>query len=383
MASSASDCTDCLEIHPQYSPLAHGGAAARWRRTVLAMVASACVVSFSFYFARGHGCACTGGKACETWSCDEPLAYSIEDQWPSWPPARLADGIPRDNLPTTEAENAWRQLHKQHIGEATRATAANRVAFLGDSITEGWWRSGFSGRVPSVPQPQSASIWKAHFGRWSPLNLAIGGDRAQDLGWRLQHGLLPPNLQPKVFFVMIGTNDLGSGEEHEVVSSEVQLVLEQLHAARPHATIVLHGLLPRGGDEGIPHTSAFHRSGWWSAAHNNHYDPIRRVNAKLSSFAGRNPQWLKYLDCSHLFLSRAYDVAGGEGKSYIPVELMYDLLHLTPEGYQRWARCLQPKIAEALGESPIQTKQPKRGLQNSISCIGRSCRGEDGGIDLA
>ena len=49
MASSASDCADCLEIHPQYSPLAHGGAAAaRWRRTVLAMVASACVVSFSF-----------------------------------------------------------------------------------------------------------------------------------------------------------------------------------------------------------------------------------------------------------------------------------------------------------------------------------------------
>ena len=123
-----------------------------------------------------------------------------------------------------------RALHKQHIGEATRATAVNRVAFLGDSITEGWWRSGFSGRVPSVAQPQCASIWKAHFGRWSPLNLAIGGDRAQDLGWRLQHGLLPPNLQPKVFFVMIGTNDLGSGEEHEVVSSEVQLVLEQLHA---------------------------------------------------------------------------------------------------------------------------------------------------------
>ena len=93
-----------------------------------------------------------------------------------------------------------------------------------------------------------------------------GGDRAQDLGWRLQHGLLPEALHPPVFVVMIGTNDLGSGEQWEVVlapsvpqvrhlpspllpllhtgeqwevaAAEVQLVLEQLHAARPQARSV-------------------------------------------------------------------------------------------------------------------------------------------------
>ena len=370
---------------------------------------------------RGCSCECKGKKTCETWSCHRPLAHGLHDEWPQWPPV-APDAIPRDNLPNPAAQQRWLELHRAQAAEAASADARTRIAFLGDSITEGWLRSGFSDRGLSVAQPRCEAHWRHAFSGWHPLNLAIGGDRAQDLGWRLQHGLLPAALQPRAFFVMIGTNDLGNGERWDVAASEVRLVVEQLHAARPTARIVLHGLLPRGSDEGTPRTRSFHRAPWWSAAHNPHYESITRVNAALEAFAAERGGWLTYVDCSALFLAEAADPAdqlvaegststsrpgsravGGTGavdgasdyarRRYIPLHLMYDLLHLTPEGYRLWAGCLKPRMAVAVGEAPMApsthapvaeaTPRHPRELraEGAPRCIGRSCRGND--LDLA
>ena len=219
--------------------------------------------------ASGCQCECEGAPPCETWSCRQPLAKALHDEWPSWPvAAEAAFRIPRDNLPSADAEARWRALHRQQTALAAAATPSNRVAFFGDSITEGWLRSGFSGRAPSVDQPQCAAIWRATFGDpYGALNFAIGGDRAQDVGWRLHHGLLPAALQPRAAVLMIGTNDLGTGEQWDVVAMEVETILEQFHSLRPHAAVVLHAVLPRGGDDGTPRTPAFHRSPWWKYVH--------------------------------------------------------------------------------------------------------------------
>ena len=372
------------------------------RRVTLAIVTCALALTFVTIRNRGCQCDCKGKQACETWSCERPLAHALHDQWPSWPPV-AKDGIPRDNLPSLQAEDRWRALHQSQVA-AAEAAHSTVVAFLGDSITEGWLRSGFSGRAPSVAQPKCEAHWKRAFDQWHPLNLAIGGDRAQDLGWRLQHGLLPSALRPKVFFVMIGTNDLGAGERWDVAASEVQLVLEQLHARRPDAHVIVHGLLPRGSDEGAPRTPSFHRSPWWLAAQNNHYESITKVNAKLNAFATRHREWLSYLDCSHLFLASTVEPAdqlvkvgssadASDGSSarrmYIPPHLMYDLLHLTPEAYALWAGCLRPKIGAAIGGAapsltvapPASSGRRPRALEDTPRCIGRSCRGND--VDLA
>ena len=356
---------DCCPARQRYSPLFEATRRLPSRRAGISLVLSFGVLVFVLVTVRRRGCSCecSGGPACEMWSCERPLAHGLHDQWPQWPPV-ASDAIPRDNLPLAAAER-WRALHRSQAEAAGRATGANQVAFLGDSITEGWIRSGFSGRAPSVAQPLCEAIWTESFGAWSPLNFGIGGDRAQDLGWRLQHGLLASALRPKVFVVMIGTNDLGAGERWDVAASEVQLVLEQLHLTRPEARVLLHAVLPRGGDEGARQTARFHRSPWWSASTNNHYEPITRVNERLAAFATRRATWLTFVDCSHLFLSRAAEpadqLAGGEAReeatlrptgrrTYIPLHLMYDLLHLTPEAYRLWGSCLRPKIAEAVGK---------------------------------
>jgi hypothetical protein len=74
-------------------------------------------------------------------------------------------------------------LHQAHVTAAAHAQG-NVVAFLGDSITKRWVENTHLSGQTGITQ------WEQWFGRWIPLNLGIGGDRIQDAGWRLQHGLL-------------------------------------------------------------------------------------------------------------------------------------------------------------------------------------------------
>ena len=71
--------------------------------------------------------------------------------------------------------------------------------------------------------------------------------------------------------------------------------------------------------------------------------------------------------------------AAAPARMHISVELMYDLLHLTPEAYRLWSRCLLASLEPMLAP-------PKRGRganrsSEQADCVGRSCRGSD--VDLA
>ena len=62
--------------------------------------------------------------------------------------------------------------------------------------------------------------------------------------------------------LLIGTNDLGNGERAAVVLAELGVLVRQLRAARPAATLLVQALFPRGGDAGVPRTAGFRRTGW-------------------------------------------------------------------------------------------------------------------------
>ena len=84
------------------------------------------------------------------------------------------------------------------------------------------------------------------------------------------------------------------------------------------------------------------------------------------------------------------------GPQYLPVELMYDLLHLTPAGYRLWASCLAPVLAKLLDVqggagrvavppwSRAFVRRQAQAHEPEAVCIGRSCRGgaDPGQVDL-
>jgi hypothetical protein len=165
----------------------------------------------------------------------------------------------------------------QHIGnkwEAAFAQQRQRVAdivespdsppvdvvFLGDSITEHWVGEGLG-----EPEPKYDGIHaiyqqlftKAGGGTVEGLVLAISGERTWNVLYRLQNNALGEEddsnndgrriLDPKVFWLTIGTNDYG-GEccsSENIVVGNIAIVRE-LQLLRPDATVVINGILPRG-----------------------------------------------------------------------------------------------------------------------------------------
>ncbi len=78
------------------------------------------------------------------------------------------------------------------------------------------------------------------------LALGIAGDKTNNLLWRIQHGgELPQELQPKVFWLLIGTNDLTDNCSEDIVILGILAIVQELRRQRPDSIIVINGLLPR------------------------------------------------------------------------------------------------------------------------------------------
>ena len=223
-------------------------------------------------------CTCATPPNCAAWSCDLALVASHDDEWPEWPMTEAPERrTPRDNLAPPSAAR-WRVLHNAHLSIADAATENNRLAFLGDSITEGWLRTGFSGKRLHRAARLRTPV-RAPFGRWGPLNFGIGGDRCRP-GWRLgsNGGLLRPALQPGLFVVLIGTNDLGAGERLRSVERAAPR-LAMLHEARPSAKVLVHALFLGAATSSSARQPSIVLSG--GVVLNNHFESIGRVNSDL------------------------------------------------------------------------------------------------------
>lgn len=201
----------------------------------------------------------------------------------------------------------WREMHAEDVALATKGGA--ELVFVGDSITEGWeWNDG--------------EHWKKHFARLGAVNFGIGGDTTQNVLWRLDHGAVGA-LRPKVVVLLIGTNNLGREVATPAAAARgVEAVVTKLCAAFPVAKIVVHGIFPC---DASPQAEVRGR--------------VAAVNERLRALDGRDGR-VVFRDIGARFL---------EADGTISPAVMPDGLHLSPEGYRRWAAELAPLVSELLG----------------------------------
>ena len=77
------------------------------------------------------------------------------------------------------------------------------------------------------------------------IALGIGGDTCPNILYRLQHGELTDCLQPKVFWIILGMNDLSRTRcSEEVIFLGIVSVIQKLRSLRPDTPIVINSLLP-------------------------------------------------------------------------------------------------------------------------------------------
>ncbi|MBC5810201.1 MAG: GDSL family lipase [Candidatus Eremiobacteraeota bacterium] len=196
----------------------------------------------------------------------------------------------------------WFERHRSYVARAKRGDIP--LLLLGDSLTYGW----------SV---QGRSAWDATFASRGAVAFGIGGDRTEDLLWRIAHGELD-SAAPKMVLLEIGTNDLGSGLDAAETARGIIANVRAIAKKQPAATILLLGVLPRGRG---PSALAMRRA-------------IADVNARIAKVddGGR----VRFHDCKDVFADRSGDVR--------PELFEPDLLHLSPAGYRVWAVSLDRLI---------------------------------------
>jgi beta-glucosidase len=201
----------------------------------------------------------------------------------------------------------WMKRHESFNQRAMNGDAD--LLFIGDSITQGWEGKG------------ARDVWDKNYGKRKAMNLGIGGDRTQHVLWRLDHGNIE-GIQPKAAVIMIGTNNSnGRDNTAEEIADGIGAIVKKLRTKLPDTKILILAIFPRGEKP----------------------NPQREKNAKASELASKlaDGKTIHYLDIGPKFLA-----ADGT----LSKEIMPDLLHLSPKGYEIWAASIEDKVAELLGE---------------------------------
>ena len=84
----------------------------------------------------------------------------------------------------------WLNKHEHYVNMTLEHGKDAKLIFIGDSITEGWKQNG-------------RDVWRQHYAPRHAYNYGVGGDRTQNVLYRIEHKELD-GLNPKVAVLMIG-----------------------------------------------------------------------------------------------------------------------------------------------------------------------------------
>ena len=218
------------------------------------------------------------------------------------PASQLAAQTPPTAAPAPRADEWWQKLHKGFLKQAEKGDID--LLFLGDSITQGW---------------NNNATWKEHYAPRHAANFGIGGDRTEHVLWRIENGEID-GIKPKAIVLMIGTNNVGANSADDIAAG-VKAIVAELRKRLPEAKILLLGVFPRSEKPDEARAK------------------LKKVNEQISKLDDGDK--VHYLDIGSSFL---------EDDDTISKKIMPDFLHLSPEGYERWAAAIEPSLKKLLGE---------------------------------
>jgi len=236
------------------------------------------------------------------------------------------------------------------------------VVFVGDSITEQRQGTIMGKPVESwtgIKEIFDKTFTKSKGGDFNGIALGISGDTSNNLLWRLLNGEMPDGLDPKVWWVGIGVNDLtNKGCSEEIVLLGILRVVEEITNRHPDDIVVINSILPvQRNEEGLlEHLGKHHEDIALKRKENNmangemsdkrlHIDlwpSIVSINHQLSRFASNHPG-VKFFNADSIFVEEK-----GDGK-YLKTDLMMDPVHPNLAGHKKWNSAIKKKLTQLLG----------------------------------
>jgi len=211
-------------------------------------------------------------------------------------------------------------LHKAETGRID-------IYFEGDSITRRWGAS-------DEQYKHFLANWRQNFFGWNAGNFGWGGDKTQNILWRLEQGELD-NVKPKVIVLLAGTNNVGSTAPQpndsrvDDITRGIKTILDVLRHKAPNATIVLMGIFPRNDNMAV-------------------MPIINQVNERIAKFA--DGKKIRFLNIN--------DKLADKNDKLFEGMTVPDGLHLDVKAYQVWADALKPIFTELLGPPAKEDHSP-------------------------
>ena len=205
--------------------------------------------------------------------------------------------------------DAWLRLHEAHVKTVQANQGPIDVLLVGDSITIQWGAS-----------------WKEHFPGLKAVNIGIGGDKTQNVLWRLDHGGVE-GLQPKAIVLMIGNNNMFFTPETgiEAAALGIQMCVKNLREKFPDALIIVAKILPA------------------HAPRNRFYEDTKKTNLALDALKLDSDTKVTVLDMWSDFTN-----ADGTIKKDL---FTPDNIHLSPAGYAVYAEKLNLLLDHSANKS--------------------------------
>jgi beta-glucosidase len=198
--------------------------------------------------------------------------------------------------------DSWLKIHEGLVKTVQANQGPVDVLLVGDSITIQWGAS-----------------WAKQFPDRKAVNIGIGGDKTQNVLWRLDHGGVD-GLQPKTIVLMIGNNNMFFTPETGVAAAAkgVEACARNLRDKFPDADLIVAKILP------------------CHAPKSRFYEDILLTNAEIDKLnLGADPK-IRVLDLTRDFLNPDGTI---KKALYTP-----DNIHLSPEGYAAYAARLKPLL---------------------------------------
>ena len=177
------------------------------------------------------------------------------------------------------------------------------LVFLGDSITAGWWKH--------------KELWEKYYGKMNAANFGRGGDRVQNVLWRVQNGDAD-GYSAKVVVLMIGTNNMNDNTEDEIAAG-IKNLIGVIKKKQPKARILLLGVPPGNSpaSKGMKKRDA--------------------VNDRISKF--EDGTTINYFNLRNIFLDSEGNPVSG---------VFTDSLHLDSKGYELWAESMHSVLVKMM-----------------------------------
>jgi len=235
-----------------------------------------------------------------------------------------------------ETSKVWKSNHDRIVYQAKNAPDDLDIVFFGDDMIE--QLSGTRGLGVHIEEGMEAyfdrQFTRKHGGKLNAIALGSSGDTGPNLLWHWENGVSQAKLHPKLWFIMVGGNDLfGKKCTDRFVMANVLNVAKRIFEDQPESKIVIHGITPRKDYLDSKSQELGHS---WNHA--------QGVNLQIRKFIKTHSSRIYFMNLGQVLMANRHL----KGRTFLDSNLIADGMNPTPKGMEKWGDLVKKKVSVIL-----------------------------------